>query len=228
MLSRWLVAGLAGGLLGLALISSAAARLGLTSITLVRPDTHWFWYVSRAAGICAYLALALSVLGGLLLSTGVADAWIARARGVELHRWLSAVALGLIAGHALVLLGDPYVRFDMVDLLLPFVAAYRPVGVGIGVLAGYAAVVVSGSFWLRRRLGQGTWRLVHYLAFPTLGLVTIHGLLAGTDTAAPWMRLIYLVVSVLVVWLTLYRATSRLGRPVGSRNHAVASSSADG
>jgi hypothetical protein len=91
MLRRWLLAGLMGGLLGLALIISAASRLGLISVTLTRLDTHWFWYVGRTAGICAYVALALSVLGGLLLSTGVADAWIARARSVELHRWLSTM-----------------------------------------------------------------------------------------------------------------------------------------
>jgi predicted ferric reductase len=93
----------------MALVVSAAVRLGLVSVALGRPDTHWFWYVSRAAGVCAYPALALSVLGGLLLSTGIVDAWIARARSVEVHRWLSAVALGLMAGHTLVLVGDPYV-----------------------------------------------------------------------------------------------------------------------
>jgi methionine sulfoxide reductase heme-binding subunit len=205
MLRKWFAAGLLAGLLGTALVVSAAVRLGLVSVAFTRPDTHWFWYASRAAGISAYLALAASVLGGLLLSTSLADAWIARARSVEVHRWLSAVALGLIAGHALLLLGDPYVRLDVLDLLLPFVSAYRPLAVGLGVLAGYAAVVVFGSFWFRRRLGQRGWRRLHYLAFPTLALVTAHGALAGTDAGTSWMRLVYLTATALVLWLTAYR-----------------------
>jgi methionine sulfoxide reductase heme-binding subunit len=205
MLRKWLAAGLVAGLLATVLVVSAAVRLGLLSVAFDRPDTHWFWYASRAAGISAYLALAASVLGGLLLSTGLADAWVARARSVDVHRWLSAVALGLIAGHALVLVGDPYVGFDALDLVLPFVSAYRPVAVGLGVLAGYAAVVIFGSFWFRRRLGQRGWRRLHYLAFPTLGLVTAHGALAGTDAGTAWMRLVYLAVTALVLWLTAYR-----------------------
>jgi predicted ferric reductase len=208
---RWLAAGLAAGLFATVLVVTAAARLGLLAAGYERPDTHWFWYLGRATGISAYLALALSVLWGLLLSTGVADAWIARARSVDVHRWISAVGLGLVAGHALVLLGDPYVRFDVLDLLVPFASAYRPVAVGLGVLAAYAVAVVFGSFWLRRRLGQRAWRMVHYLAFPALGLVTAHGLLAGADTATPWMRVVYLAVSTGVVWLTVYRLVASFG-----------------
>jgi methionine sulfoxide reductase heme-binding subunit len=223
MLRSWLLAGLAAGTVGMALGMSAAVRLGLASVAFERPDTHWFWYVSRAAGVSAYLALALSVVAGLLLSTGVADTWIARGRSVEIHRWLSAIALSLIAGHALVLLGDPYVHFDVLALLVPFASEYRPVAVGLGLLGAYAAVVVYASFWLRRLLGQRTWRRLHFLAFPTLGLVTLHGLLAGTDSAAPWMRLMYVVVSALVVWLSFYRAIGSLsGRTTSREASAVA------
>jgi hypothetical protein len=116
-----------------------------------------------------------------------ADGCIARARSVDVHRWISAVALGLLAAHGLVLLGDPYVRFDAVDLLVPFVSAYRPLAMGLGVLAAYVILAVFGSIWLRGRIGRRAWRLVHYLVFPTLGLVTLHGL-AGTDSASPWMH----------------------------------------
>ena len=210
MLRKWVATGMIGGLLAIALVGSAGARLGVIEVPLQRPDTHWFWYVSRAAGMCAYLALVTSVVWGLLLSTGVADAWVARARSIDIHRWISAVALALIAGHALVLLGDPYVRFDMLDLVVPLVAAYRTGGVALGVLAGYASVAVFGSFWLRRHLGQRGWRLVHYLAFPTVGLVTLHGLLAGSDSDSPWMRLVYVLTTALVLWLVTYRVLLRI------------------
>jgi hypothetical protein len=77
---------------------SVGVRLSTIAVELQRPDTHWFWYVSRAAGISAYLALALSVIWGLLLSV---NGWVARGHSVELHKWISAAALALIAAHAL-------------------------------------------------------------------------------------------------------------------------------
>ena len=216
---KWMLAGVvAGAMLGF-LLTSAAVRLAIISINLERPDTHWFWYLSRAAGISAYVALTLSMLWGLLLSTNLADRWIARGRSVELHKWISALALGLIAAHALVLVGDPFVRFDLVDVLVPFASAYRSIAVALGVLSAYGTVVVLGSFWLRRVLGQRTWRALHMVAFPTFGLVTLHGMLAGSDSATPWMRLIYLFSSTIVLVLVTYRlvARSTVSPPAGGR-----------
>ena len=208
-------AALVGLGLGIGLIvlgSTAAARLGVVAVPFERPDTHLFWYVGHAAGISAYLALALSVLWGLLVSTSVADGWVARARSVDVHRWISAVGLGLTVGHAVVFVGDRYVSFDALDLLVPFLASYRPVAVGLGVLAAYGFAVVFGSFWLRGRLGHRGWRAVHYIAFPTVVFVTLHGMLAGTDSGTPWMRLVYLGVLAAVLWLSVYRALVSLSR----------------
>jgi predicted ferric reductase len=206
---RWVLGGVVAGVVGAVLMMSVAARLGIVAVLVQRPDTHEFWYYSRAAGISAYLALALSVIWGLLLSTRLVDTRVPRGRGVELHTWLSAVALALIAAHALLLLGDPYVRFDVVDVVLPFASAYRPAAVALGVLSAYGTAIVFGSFWLRRHIGQRTWRIVHILVFPTFVGVTLHGLLAGSDSATAWMRITYLVCSALVIWLLVYRLVSK-------------------
>ncbi len=209
---RAALVGLGFGIALLILGLTVAARPGLMAMPLERPDTQLFWYMGRAAGISAYLALALSVLWGLLVSTGVADGWVARARSVDVHRWISAVGLGLTVGHAVVFVGDRYVSFDALDLLVPFLAPYRPVAVGLGVLGAYGFAVVFGSFWLRRRIGQRGWRIAHYLAFPTVVLVTLHGMLAGTDSGTPWMRLVYMGVSAAVLWLSVYRVLISVGR----------------
>jgi methionine sulfoxide reductase heme-binding subunit len=208
-MSKWILAGGVAGVTIVFLLTASAARLGIVVVDLQRPDTHWFWYFSRAAGLSAYLALTLSVVLGLLLSTNVADKWIARGRSVELHKWISAVALALIVAHALVLVGDPYVRFDLVDLLVPFAAEYRRLAVALGVVSAYCTVIVFGSFLLRRLLGQRTWRAVHILAFPTFGLVTLHGMLAGSDSGTLWMRLVYLLSTTIVLWLVTYRLVAR-------------------
>lgn len=209
---KWVFAGVSLGIIGASVTMSVAARLGILAVDVQRPDTHWFWYVSRSAGVSAYVALLLSVVWGLVLSTGVADSWIARGRSVEMHKWISAVALALILAHTLALVGDPYVRFDLLDVLLPFASAYRRVAVAFGVLSAYGTAVVFGSFWLRRHVGQRTWRVVHVLAFPTFGLVTLHGMLAGSDSGSAWMRLVYLASTGLVLWLVVYRLVTRMAQ----------------
>lgn len=171
---------------------------------------HAFWQASRAAGFAAYAALALETILGLLVSTGLADRWLARARTMEIHRWLSAVALALTAAHALVLLGDRYIAFDAIDLVVPFVAPYRPIAVGLGVCAAYAAFVVHASFTLRSRIGQRAWRALHYLSFAAFLGATAHGVLAGTDAGLGWARAMYAAAGTLVLWLTFYRAITAL------------------
>ncbi len=202
---RAVLVGLGLGALALAIGSALAARAGWIAVDVQRPDGHWFWYVSRAFGVSSYIALSLSVTWGLLISTGVGDGLMARARSVEVHKWIAGVSLATLAGHGLALVGDSYVTFDALDLLVPFLAPYRPFAVGLGVIAAYGAGVVHTSFWMRRRLGQRTWRTIHYGSFGVFLLATAHGVLAGSDGGTPWMRLTYLVAGGLVLWLTIYR-----------------------
>lgn len=203
---RRILQGIALGGLLLVVVATAAARGGWVSLPIVRPEGHAFWQASRAAGFAAHAALTLEVLLGLFLSTDLADRWIARARTLELHRWLSVTALALTLAHALALLGDRFIRFDALDVVVPFLAPYRPIAVGLGILAAYSAVVVHVSFALRSRIGQRTWRALHYLSFAAFLGATAHGLLAGTDSALPWIRAVYAASASLVLWLVFYRA----------------------
>lgn len=100
-------------------------------------------------------------------------------------------------------------RFDLLDVLLPFASAYRPAAITFGVLSAYCTVVVFGSFWLRRQIGQRAWRIVHILAVPTFVTVTLHAVLAGTDSETAWMRSVYLLCSGMFIWLLVYRVVSR-------------------
>lgn len=195
------IVGLVGALLALTL----GARLGLIAVTIARPEGQWLWYISRAAGVTAYAALVLATVWGLLLSTSIADAIVSRGRSLEAHRWLSAAALALSVAHAVPLMGDRYIRFDLLYIVVPFLAPYRPIAVGLGIVGLYLTLAVYGSFWLRAHLGQRGWRAVHFLSFPAFGLVTLHGLYAGTDSGAPWLRTMYLTAILAVGALTVVR-----------------------
>lgn len=163
------------------------------------------WLLSRATGMTAFAALSLDVILGLAMSTRTGDRWLPRATAIDLHGWLSPLALALVLGHAWVLLADGYVRFDLADVTVPFVAPYRAVAVGIGVIAAYLAVVVHASFGLRRRLGTRTWRRLHYLSFAAFAGAAVHAILAGTDARRPWAVAIYAIPLGIVVALIAIR-----------------------
>lgn len=191
-----------GGLL-LLVLEAIVTRTGLAAGALPKAAGSSLWITSRAAGVTAFLALSLEVALGLLLSTQVADRSLPRARVVEAHRWLSAVTLGMVAVHAAVLLGDRFIRFDILDLTVPFLAPYRPFAVGLGLLAAYVAFVVHHSFHWRKRLGVKVWRSLHQASFAAYGAALLHGVLAGTDSRA--LLGMYLVSSGTIGALVIYR-----------------------
>jgi len=198
--------GLLVGLAVLVLVGALAERAGWIAVDLPRPHGPGPWILARASGFTAFAALTAEVVLGLLMSTGRGTTWrtwLPKATRVELHRWLSPLTLALVGGHVAVLLADDFVRFDALDVLVPFVAPTRPIALGLGVLALYAAVVVHVSFGLRKRLGARTWRRLHYLSFATFLLAGIHGVAAGSDAGRPWALAMFgvplAVVAVLVV-----------------------------
>lgn len=212
--------------LGLVLLFVATAigqRLGVVAVPWERPEGPTFWNLARVSGVTAYVALTAVVLLGLLVSTGSLDRWIARARSLELHRWLSAVMLALMALHGLSFLGDRQAGFDLLDVLVPFIAPYRPAAVGLGVLALHLAIVVIASGPLRARLGPRLWRALHLLSFPSFFLVSAHGLLAGSDAHRLGLRALFLTCVGLVLALTLHRLATLLRphapQPEGAIEH---------
>lgn len=207
-MTRRIALGVALGVGLLIVLDAVAVRLGVAAGALPTIAGPSPWLVSRAAGLTAFVALALDVIVGLAMSTGALDRHLPRARTLELHRWLSTVALGLTAAHALALLADRAVRFDALDVLVPFASSYRAWAVGLGVLAAYAALVVHASFGWRKRLGARTWRRLHHLSFVAFAGALVHGLAAGSDRGAAGVQLLYLASATVVAGLVVVRLTS--------------------
>jgi DMSO/TMAO reductase YedYZ heme-binding membrane subunit len=65
---------------------------------------------------------------------------------------------------------------------------------------------VTLSFYVRRRIGHATWRRIHYLSFVVFLMVTVHGLMSGTDTARAGVRVMYQTAGWSVLGLGIYRA----------------------
>ncbi|MEM9565504.1 MAG: ferric reductase-like transmembrane domain-containing protein [Actinomycetota bacterium] len=165
-------------------------------------DQTW-WFVARSTGLVAYVLLGAAVIGGLLLSTRLLGRRPPPDWTLDWHRFVGALALVFTAVHLLALLADSYVEFGVDDLLIPFVSEWRPVAVGLGVLAFYLVAAVEVTSLLRRRLPMVVWRRVHYLSAPAFALATVHLVLAGEDASDP---LVLVAVGVLVGMIVLLLA----------------------
>lgn len=171
----------------------------------VRTADPTLWYVTRAAAVSAYVLLLLAVDLGMLRSMArelsVRVSWLLD----EVHQFISLLAAAFVALHLLALLFDPFIRFSPLNLLLPLGQPFKPLAVDLGVLALYALAVVLLSSWLRRRMSQRTWRGLHYASFAVFFLVTLHGLLAGSDSGQPWMHALYVGAAASVLFLVIAR-----------------------
>ena len=108
--------------------------------------------------------------------------------------------------HALILMGDKYINYDLAQVLVPFNSTgYKPVWVGLGQIGFYLLGLVGLSFYVRRRLGNRSWRLIHYLSFLTFMLALLHGIFAGTDSTVLAIRIFYWVTGASLLFLFVYR-----------------------
>lgn len=203
---RLIALGIAIGGVLLLVLDAVAVRTGVAKDTIPKLAGTSLWVTSRAAGVTAFLALTLDVVFGLFVSTGALDDFISRARSMEVHRWLSAVALSMVGIHALALIGDSFVHFDALDLLVPFLSSYRSFAVGLGVLAAYSALLVHASFSWRKRIGTKTWRKLHYTSFFVFVAAVFHGVAAGSDGGTTGMQALYISSATIVGALVAYRA----------------------
>ncbi len=179
------------------------------------------WVVERLFGFVAYIAVAASMIYGLLLSTKILDAIAHRPITFALHQDLAAIGLALAAVHGILLTLDRTVPFSLAQVAIPGLAPVAPLGVGVGQVGLYLMAIVVASFYVRRGIGQRAWRTLHYLTFIAFVMATLHGVLAGSDTTAPWAMALYVVSTVAVTGLLAIRirqaAERRTPRPVTDR-----------
>ncbi|MCW5859028.1 MAG: ferric reductase-like transmembrane domain-containing protein [Caldilineales bacterium] len=162
------------------------------------------WHLTRVTGVVGYLLLWLSMALGISISGRLARLWPGGPTAFDLHQFSSLLALAFSAFHGLILLGDSYISYTLSQILIPFASSeYHPLATGLGQIAVYLALAASFSFYIRKRIGQRAWRLLHFTTFVAFFLTTLHGALAGTDTAV--LLPLYIAASLSILFLTLYR-----------------------
>jgi sulfoxide reductase heme-binding subunit YedZ len=162
------------------------------------------WYITRSAGIMAYLLLWLSTLWGLAISSKIIDRLLHRSFTFDFHQFISLLALGFLGLHVFILLADQYLPYSLAQILVPYLSPYRPFWVGIGVIAFYISILVTVTFYVRQKIGMKTFRLIHYTSLIGYLGATLHGIFAGTDSSLPVAMLMYTGTFLVIVFLIMY------------------------
>jgi predicted ferric reductase len=211
ILAAWGSALLGGAALYILSETPAAAALGsLAARALALSSDQVMWYITRASGMTAYLLLWLSTAWGLAVSSKILDRLLHRAFTYDYHQFISLLALGFVVLHVSVLLFDHFLPYTLLQALVPFLSPYRPLWVGIGVLAFYGSLIVTVTFYLRRRIGMHAFRTIHLFSLLAYVGAALHALMAGTDSSLAATQIMYAATFLSVVFLMTYWLTDKL------------------
>ena len=122
------------------------------------------------------------------------------------------------------LLLDGYLRPSLAEVTLPFALGYRPFWTGLGVIGGWLALILAGSFYARRWIGVKTWRWLHRWTLAVYILALAHVIGAGTDGRSTWMLAVLTMLVTPSVFALAYRMLPAAPRPAQTRspNHPLA------
>lgn len=200
----------------------SAAAIGMSSMPMSDMSVYWAFPVLQASGIAALIWAYVGVFLGLLESGGrIRGNPLSRAATDRLHRQISLLVLGLILVHALATaldaMGDGFV-----SAFVPWQQSWGAAvfAYNIGIFALYLAVLLGPTYYVRRRIGQVRWRLLHRLALVVYILSVWHTLLLGLDFSYyPWVRPLTWLAQVPLLLLFARRMLRPARRP---RNTALA------
>ena len=185
--------------------TQVGAPLAQTFSSLLALDSvQAWWYVTRAAGLTSYILLWLSMVWGMAISTKILSPSVDGSDSYDFHEFLSLLGLGFVLLHVIVLLFDRFLPFSVWQILIPFVDTYRPLWVGFGIIGFHLFLLVTVTFYMRRTIGSRAFRSIHMLSLVGYLGATLHGLFAGTDSALPITKFLYLGTFLVIVFLTVY------------------------
>jgi methionine sulfoxide reductase heme-binding subunit len=174
-----------------------------------------YWYLTRATGAVALVLLSASVVIGI--------AAIARLRGPGMprfvvdgiHRTASLLAVAFLLVHILTAVLDSFAPITLINAVIPFTGSYRPLWLGLGAVAFDLLLAVTLTSLLRRRLGHGAWRSIHWLAYVSWPVAVLHGFGTGSDVHQTWLLAIDVVCIAAVLAAVVVRVA--IGWPANVR-----------
>ena len=173
------------------------------------PSPHLFWITSRAAGIAALVLASLAVCLGLLMSTKLVKGRAADLRVT--HEVLSLSTIVALIVHAVSLVGDKFLHPSLADIAIPFASGYKTFWTTLGIVAGWALIVLGLSYYARARIGVARWRRLHRFTALAWAFGLAHSLGEGTDAGQVWFLAMTAIVVVPALLLLGVRRARGLG-----------------
>jgi len=151
-------------------------------------ESQGWWLASRASGVVALVLVTFSVGIGLAMASKVMRGPGLSRKLMALHEHTALAGLIAIAVHGIALMGDSWLKPGVAGVAVPFVIDYKPFFTGLGIIAGYLALLLGLSFYLRQRIGAKLWRKAHRATVAVWALGLVHAIGAGSDATAIWFR----------------------------------------
>ena len=171
----------------------------------------------------ALLLLSLVIVLGVLHNTSVvknADLGLPRFVLVALHRNLSLITVVFVALHVVTILVTDYVHLRVVDVFVPGIALYNPIGAALGTVATDLVLAIILTSVLRSRVSRRVWFCVHWTSYLCWPVAVAHAVLNVSFRGTTWWTLVVPLISlVAIVWALLYRVSDqrRVAVPVAER-----------
>lgn len=167
------------------------------------------WAFGRVSGMVSMVLLSISLVLGILSRSGRPLLTIPRVSVSLLHRNVSLLALVFLLLHVGALMLDSYANLSVADVVVPFLGSFKPFWQGLGTVALdlLAAIVVTGIF--RPRLGQRTFKVVHWFTYAAWPLALAHSLGNGSDGTSPAIVTSAAVLSAAVLAAVAWRVSAR-------------------
>jgi hypothetical protein len=164
-----------------------------------------FWFLTRGTGAVSLVLLTLTAALGVANVRRTQIAGVPRFVFDSVHRSTALLAVTFLLVHIATAILDGFASIRLLDVVIPFRSAYRPVWVGFGAVAFDLIIAITITSLLRRRLGHGAWRATHWLAYASWPVALLHGLGTGSDTKTHWMLLLTVVCVVVMLAAVIVR-----------------------
>lgn len=176
------------------------------------------WALGRGCGVTALGFLTISLALGIATRSSRPLLILPRFAVADVHRFAALAGSLLVALHVALLFLDPFAQLRLIDFVVPFVGAFRPLWQGLGTLAVDVLVVVVGVSVLRRHIGVRTFRAVHWLTYALWPIAMAHAIGNGTDVHHIWFLLFASCCAVTVGGSLVWRLRADFGEYARARS----------
>jgi sulfoxide reductase heme-binding subunit YedZ len=171
-------------------------------------SSDFLWAIGRGTGLVALPLFTITVVLGILTRSGRPAFGLPRFAVTLVHRNTALVGSAFVVIHILTLLADPFAKMTFLDFFVPFLGTLKPVWMGFGTVAFDLMLAIVITALLRHRIGQRTFRVIHWFSYAMWPIALVHSIGNGTDAGEGWFVLLWVVCCLAVAGAGIWRLSA--------------------